>query len=284
MVISPRFELFFALAAVLEPATPDPPDEAAARWLAQARRKVDQGFRRRLGSLATPEIWRDLAQRLGARALDDETDAVIEALGALEPAAVDILRRFDRMAFAAFWRVARARFAAAESLVLHDSRTRDDTVHFPSWFAPAGSAIILEAPGGRRIEARFFSPQEMPPVLERAAPPGVTTHPTAADPALVFHALGDATRYAIASLLARDALTSAELARRLGVATPTLAHHLRALRQARLVLEEKRGNSILLRLNRDTVAGLSAATVSALYDPAQPVPLRRSRRAQSPSL
>jgi DNA-binding transcriptional ArsR family regulator len=297
MVVSPRFELFFALAAVLDPNAPEPSDEAASRWLTQARRKLDQSFRRRLGHLGVPQIWRELAQRLGVRALDGDSDAVIEALADLQPAAltglsddpealraaaVDLLRRFDRLAFAAFWRVARSSFAAAaQSAPLRggDSAATDETVNVPSVFASDGYVVILEGAADSRIVVRFFSPTGGSPVLEHAESSASSGHPTADNPALVFHALGDATRYAIASLLARDALTSADLARRLGVAAPTLAHHLRALRLARLVLEEKRGNSILLRLNRATVAGLSAATVSALYDPAQPVPLRRSRRA-----
>jgi DNA-binding transcriptional ArsR family regulator len=137
----------------------------------------------------------------------------------------------------------------------------------------------LESPKGRKTALRFFSVQDPQPAIQRGAPAAAARALATADPATVFHALGDATRYAIAGLLAREALTSAELARRLGVSPPTLAHHLRALRDARLVLEEQRGNSILLRLDRRTLEGLSAAAVAALFDRGQPVAIRRSRRA-----
>ena len=56
ILVSPRFELFLALAEVLRPATDN------ALWLSQARRKLDQATRRRMGDLAlAPAIWPALA-------------------------------------------------------------------------------------------------------------------------------------------------------------------------------------------------------------------------------
>jgi DNA-binding transcriptional ArsR family regulator len=297
IIVSPRFELFFALAAVLDPAFPNPSDEATARWLTQARRKLDQGFRRRLGALAVPAIWRQLAWLPGAAALDGDTGAAIDAVAQLgstafaaltedaerfQAAAVDVLRRFDRLAFAAFWRMAEPGFIAVAQTTRtahEDRKEAGETICFPSAFAPEGYGATFESPKGRKTALRFFSVQDPQHAIRRGAPAVPARAPATADPATVFHALGDATRYAIAGLLAREALTSAELARRLGVSPPTLAHHLRALRQARLVIEERRGNSILLRLDRRTLEGLSAAVVAALCDRAQPVAIRRSRRA-----
>jgi len=94
----------------------------------------------------------------------------------------------------------------------------------------------------------------------------------------VFQVLGDATRFAIASLIAREAMTSAALARRLGVATPTLTHHLHQLRAAGLVLEERRGTSILLSLDRRGIAGLSDAAMLHFFGAGPQGVLRRSRR------
>lgn len=51
----------------------------------------------------------------------------------------------------------------------------------------------------------------------------------------IFRALGDTTRYAIASILARTPTTSAELARSLNVSKPTITHHVQALRSAGLI-------------------------------------------------
>ena len=281
------------MAAVLDPAQPSPPEEAA-RWLVQARRKLDPGFRRRLGDLAAPAIWRQLSLLSGATALDGDTGMVIDALAELEPAVfanlaedaerfqstvVDVLRRFDRLAFAAFWRMAEPGFLAAaqEMRMDHEDReSSDEMIYFPSVFAPSGHRIDFKSPKGRKTAVRFVTSQESSRPVERLL--SATPVHAIADPALVFHALGDATRYAIAGMLAREALTSAELARRLGVSGPTLAHHLRALRRARLVLETRRGNSILLRLDRAAIAALSAIALEQLFG-SQPVTIRRSRSA-----
>jgi DNA-binding transcriptional ArsR family regulator len=81
----------------------------------------------------------------------------------------------------------------------------------------------------------------------------------------VFRALGDTTRYAIASVLARTPTTSAELARSLRVSKPTITHHVQALRAAGLIEEVPEGGSTKLSLNRDTVASLSTAAVEHFF-------------------
>jgi DNA-binding transcriptional ArsR family regulator len=81
----------------------------------------------------------------------------------------------------------------------------------------------------------------------------------------VFRALGDTTRYAIASVLARTPTTSAELARSLKVSKPTITHHVQALRAAGLIEEEAGGGSTRLSLNRETVAALSSAAVEHFF-------------------
>ena len=81
----------------------------------------------------------------------------------------------------------------------------------------------------------------------------------------VFRALGDTTRYAIASVLARTPTTSAELARSLKVSKPTITHHVQALRQAGLIDEDPGGGSNRLSLNRETIAALSNVAVEQLF-------------------
>ncbi|HEY4732969.1 MAG TPA: winged helix-turn-helix domain-containing protein [Gemmatimonadaceae bacterium] len=81
----------------------------------------------------------------------------------------------------------------------------------------------------------------------------------------VFRALGDTTRYAIASILARTPTTSADLARSLKVSKPTITHHVHALRAAGLITETPSGGSTKLSLSRDTVAALSGAAVEQLF-------------------
>ncbi|GAB2177959.1 ArsR/SmtB family transcription factor [Dongia sp. agr-C8] len=292
LIVGPRFELFLALAAVLR-AGPD-----SAPWLGQARRKLDPATRRRMGDLAlAPAFWLALAAVPGAAALDGDTEAVIAAVADLAPedfarrcrdalpagdadaaflrlverlatdpaelqqAAVDALRRFDRLAFAALWRRAAPDLEEAARHGIAPTPEGTDAIVFPSLFGehrfPLGKLLALTLPAERLTAV---SPQA--PAIE--------------DPELVFRALGDATRYAIARLIAREPLTGAALARRLGVSGPTLTHHLKELRRARLVIEERRGNSILLSLDRGAVATLSSAALATFA--AAPASLRRSRK------
>ena len=63
-------------------------------------------------------------------------------------------------------------------------------------------------------------------------------------------ALGHEARLSVYRLLVRagtDGLTVGEIADRLGMPASTLAHHLRALVQAGLVVQEKRGREVLNR-------------------------------------
>jgi len=94
----------------------------------------------------------------------------------------------------------------------------------------------------------------------------------------VFRALGDTTRYAIASILARTPTTSAELARSLKVSKPTITHHVQALRSAGLIKETPSGGSTKLSLSRDTVAALSGAAVEQLFSSSGELNLGTTRR------
>ena len=294
IIVSLRFELFLALAECLGP--------ARAPWLSQARRKLDPAVRRRMGDLAlAPTFWHALAAVPGSAALDGDTDAVIAAFAevpadafarrcrdalppaesdptiarlidtlgrdpaGLQQAAVDALRRFDRLAFAALWRRMAPDLEAAAGTAVVPVDAKDALV-FPSLFGehrfPLGKQLALTLPLDR---LRAPAPQSAPPSS------------AVLDPEMVFRALGDATRYAIVRLIAREPLSGAELARRLGVSGPTLTHHLKALRRAQLVLEERRGNSIRLSLDRRTIDALSATAAADLFG-GQLVTIRRSRK------
>jgi DNA-binding transcriptional ArsR family regulator len=94
----------------------------------------------------------------------------------------------------------------------------------------------------------------------------------------VFRALGDTTRYAIASILARSPTTSADLSRALNVSKPTITHHVQALRSAGLITERTEGGSSLLSLDRDTLAALSAAAVKELFSSTGELQLLTTRK------
>jgi ArsR family transcriptional regulator len=99
------------------------------------------------------------------------------------------------------------------------------------------------------------------------------------NPKLVFTALGDTTRYAIASAIAKRAMTSVELARMFGVSKPTISHHVQHLRSAGLLEETHTENGIVLALNRRVLERSSGAAAREMFsddDPSRSV--NRTRR------
>lgn len=114
------------------------------------------------------------------------------------------------------------------------------------------------------------------PILDAGLLPS-TTSPI--DPALIFRALGDTTRYAIASTIARTPMTSVELARLFEVSKPTISHHIGILRTAGLIDEMSAENGVVLALNRRVLERASLAAVREMFtgDDAPPV-VKRSRR------
>jgi DNA-binding transcriptional ArsR family regulator len=81
----------------------------------------------------------------------------------------------------------------------------------------------------------------------------------------VFNALGDTTRYAIASTIARKPMTSVELARTFGVSKPTISHHVQVLRAAGLLEETHTETGTLLALNRRVLERTSGAAVREMF-------------------
>jgi DNA-binding transcriptional ArsR family regulator len=121
----------------------------------------------------------------------------------------------------------------------------------------------------------------------RPAKPGASTGAGYADSRVpidaesVFRALGDTTRYAIASLLARTPTTSAELARSLNVSKPTITHHVQALRSAGLISETPAGGSTKLSLNRAAVGAISEAAVNQLFSSTADLNLATTRKRRN---
>lgn len=66
---------------------------------------------------------------------------------------------------------------------------------------------------------------------------------------LTFKALSDPTRREILRLLAKGDLTAGEIADRFDITKPSISHHLGLLKQAGLVLDERRGQNIVYSLN-----------------------------------
>ena len=122
-----------------------------------------------------------------------------------------------------------------------------------------------------RGRTRFFLPVYDPTISLS----GTTT----IEPALVFRALGDTTRYAIASSIARTPMTSVELARAFGVSKPTISHHVNLLRSAGLLEETTTEAGVLLALNRRGLERASVAAAREMFAEGDTSPVvRRSRR------
>lgn len=105
---------------------------------------------------------------------------------------------------------------------------------------------------------------------------------TSIDAATAFRALGDTTRYAIASVLAHEPQTSVELAKAFGVSKATISHHVQLMRAAGLLEESATDNGIVLALNREAVEGISEAAVQELFGAGNDPVIRRSRRQAGP--
>ncbi len=119
---------------------------------------------------------------------------------------------------------------------------------------------------------RFFIP-----VLDSGLSPDSAQQ---VNPSAVFRALGDTTRYAIASLIARTPMTSVELARAFDVSKPTISHHVQQLRLAGLLDEDQADNGIVLSLNRRVLEKASAAAAREMFAEDGPANVvKRTRRA-----
>jgi ArsR family transcriptional regulator, arsenate/arsenite/antimonite-responsive transcriptional repressor len=87
----------------------------------------------------------------------------------------------------------------------------------------------------------------------------------AAKEAPVFAALADEVRLRIVRLLARtSALCACEIQEAFDVSQPTIAHHLRVLRQAGVVDCERRGIWAYYFLERDAVKGIAQGLLDLL--------------------
>jgi ArsR family transcriptional regulator len=65
----------------------------------------------------------------------------------------------------------------------------------------------------------------------------------------IFQALSDPTRRKILFMLREAVLTAGEIAEAFPISKPSISHHLNVLKQAGLVLNEKKGQNIIYSLN-----------------------------------
>jgi DNA-binding transcriptional ArsR family regulator len=161
----------------------------------------------------------------------------------------------------------------------------DRCVIIPSAFNTRRWWAKYESKSGR-VSLYFPIVRDSAAANRAAAEPGdtgksVLSSPSDINAESVFRALGDTTRYAIASILARSPTTSAELSRSLSVSKPTITHHVQALRAAGLIAETPAGGSTKLSLSRATVAALSQAAVEQLFSSSGDLSLATTRKRRT---
>jgi ArsR family transcriptional regulator len=94
-----------------------------------------------------------------------------------------------------------------------------------------------------------------------------------ASQAKVLAALADPTRLQIVEMLARldDQMCVCDIGTPFNLGQPTISHHLKVLRDARLVNWEKRGLWVYYSLNRETVGQIAAHLGGLLKAGREPV-------------
>ena len=143
---------------------------------------------------------------------------------------------------------------------------------------------LWAAYAGARGRMRYFIPLADPSLLldartERRHEPEPAPVDDPSDPSVVFKALGDTTRYAMASAIARQPMTSVELARMFEVSKPTISHHVQTLRAANLLIEEPGENGVVLSLNRGILERASSDAATEMFSARKNVDLvKRTRR------
>lgn len=86
------------------------------------------------------------------------------------------------------------------------------------------------------------------------------------DPALIFKALGDVTRFAIVSIIAKEPKSSVELSKILSITKATISHHVHILRESGLLNESFQSGSVKLNLKKEVIEKLSEITLNKLYN------------------
>jgi DNA-binding transcriptional ArsR family regulator len=94
------------------------------------------------------------------------------------------------------------------------------------------------------------------PVLTRAKQTADLDERTAAQVAELFRAFSDTSRVRIIAALAERELNVNSLATAVGISESAVSHHMRGLRQMRLVRARKEGRQVFYCLDDDHVAAL----------------------------
>ncbi len=95
-----------------------------------------------------------------------------------------------------------------------------------------------------------------------------------------FKALADATRRQILELLRAGPRSAGDIAARFGLSAATVSHHLAVLRDAGLIIDERRGKYIYYQLDTSVVEDLMAWAAGLLANRQDDAPARAGQAAQ----
>jgi ArsR family transcriptional regulator len=90
----------------------------------------------------------------------------------------------------------------------------------------------------------------------------------------MFTALSSPARVSIVHLLKDGELCAGRIARKLKVSPSAASQHLRVLRNARLVVANKKGAKVHYELNEQTLSGMARAASELLTPPVKKTPCR----------
>ncbi len=254
---------------------------------------------------AEPESRRKLLALLGLAPFEADTAAprafqrIISQPASYRDEAVIALDMFWQIGFSETWtKLEPQMVTSARAMKTEISRKGFETFaedrHLPVRVAPNALSVhvIPSAFNVTRLWAsypdsherfRFFVPVldaglvvGAPHIRERPRP---EPEPQAVEASLVFKALGDTTRYAMATTLARSPMTSVELSRLFHVSKPTISHHVQQLRAANLLIERQTEGGTELSLNRRALQSASAAAAAEMFSDEGPDHVvKRSRK------
>jgi len=232
--------------------------------------------------LEDPEQQRQLRKTVRQRSTDrsELADQLLTSPAGFRDRLLDFLTRYDSAHFSAEWQALRPRLQAESDrlrLRIRDKgvatalaelspsaarldrpeRVVVDTMHF--------GIVRLHQPY-QVIPSYFGWPHYLvkhepgwPVIIQYGLPPG--DHPREVTTALVrsrLQVLVDPARIKLCRMIVNDGLTTAELARRSGMAAPQVSRHLRKLRDAELVRADRNGRLVYYHLNLDAIRALGA--------------------------
>jgi DNA-binding transcriptional ArsR family regulator len=228
------------------------------------------------------------AARLRSTGRSELADRLLEAPTAFRDDLVDFLARYAETWFGADWRRLQPRIQAQAHRLQIRVRDRDPATALAELSA---SATVLDAPrrvlfdklhtGIVRLDQRpclvvpshYCWPHLLvkhepgwPVVIQYGIRPGGgATEPSLALLRSRLQALADPARIRLCRLIAREALTTLDLAQRSGMTEPQVSRHLRQLRDAALVRLERDGRLVHYQLDLDAIRNLGIDLEHAIF-------------------